>query len=311
MDMNDDVTDEDIAALTKVLEENNAGFLPATVEQTLYRWNNRLDGVTLICADPEKIGEFYGVIDQKTGEDVAVPENGILIQKRMHESYDMNVGDALPILDSSLREHDAEITGTFINYVGRTVVASPVAYRSIFGKDNDANCYFIRLNGADSEKLEEELLAVSDNISFVAKDSYKVKFESASKLYNIIVLVTTGIAILISFMILTNLANIYLTRKKTELTIMRVNGFKIKETKGYLSRESILTTTAGLALGVLVGAVLTPFAISYLQQPDLEFVKSFQPIAWAAAVGLEALFSVIINTLVYRKVKDLNLRDIA
>ena len=311
MDMNDDVTDEDIAALTKVLEENNAGFLPATVEQTLYRWNNRLDGVTLICADPEKIGEFYGVIDQKTGEDVAVPENGILIQKRMHESYDMNVGDALPILDSSLREHDAEITGTFINYVGRTVVASPVAYRSIFGKDNDANCYFIRLNGADSEKLEEELLAVSDNISFVAKDSYKVKFESASKLYNIIVLVTTGIAILISFMILTNLANIYLTRKKTELTIMRVNGFKIKETNGYLSRESILTTTAGLALGVLVGAVLTPFAISYLQQPDLEFVKSFQPIAWAAAVGLEALFSVIINTLVYRKVKDLNLRDIA
>lgn len=51
--------------------------------------------------------------------------------------------------------------------------------------------------------------------------------------------------------------------------------------------------------------------IAYLQMPDLEYIKSFQPVAWAVAVGLEALFSVIINTLVYRKVKDLNLRDIA
>ena len=311
MDMNDDVTDEDEAALVKVLEDNDTGFLPATVEQTLYRWNNRLDGVTMICADPEKIGEFYGVIDQKTGDDVAVPESGILIQKRMHESYGMNVGDVLPILDPSLKEHDAEIAGTFINYVGRTAVASPAAYRSIFRKDNDANCYFIRLNGADPEKVEEELLAVSDNISFEAKDSYKTQFESSTKIYNIIVFVTIGIAILISFMILTNLANIYLTRKKTELTIMRVNGFRIKETKAYLSRESILTTAAGLALGVLVGSVLTPFAVGYMQPPDLEYIKSFQPVAWGAAVGLEALFSVIINTLVYRKVKDLNLRDIA
>ena len=311
MDMNADVTDEDEADLVKVLKENGTAFIPATVEQTLYRWNDRLDGVTLICADPENISEFYGVIDHKTGEDVPLPENGILIQKRMHESYAMNVSDTLPVLDSSLNEHDAEISGTFVNYIGRTVVASPQAYRSIFGKESDANSYFVKLNGADLGKVEEELLAVSDNISFVQKDSYKAKYESASKLYNIIVIFTTGIAILISFMILTNLANIYLTRKKTELTIMRVNGFKIKETKGYLSRESVITTAAGLALGVIVGAALTPFAIKFMQQPDLEFVKSFQPVAWAAAVGLEALFSIIINTLVYRKVKDLNLRDIA
>lgn len=311
MDMNDDVTEEDEAALAEVLEKNGTSYMPATVEQTLYRWDNRLDGVTLICADPAKISEFYGVIDQKTGEDIALPESGILIQKRMHESYDMNAGDTLPVLDSLLSEHEAEIAGTFVNYIGRTVVASPQAYRSIFGEDSETNSYFVKLNGADAEKVQEELMAVSDDISFVLKDSYKAKYESAAKLYNIIVIFTTAIAILISFMILTNLANIYLTRKKTELTIMRVNGFKIKEAKGYLSRESIITTATGLVLGVLVGAVLTPFAIKYLQQPDLEFVKSFQPIAWAAAVGLEALFSIIINTMVYRKVKDLNLRDIA
>ena len=85
----------------------------------------------------------------------------------------------------------------------------------------------------------------------------------------------------------------------------------IKETKAYLSRESVLTTVAGLVLGVLVGAVLTPLAIKTIQQPDTEFIKSFSVIAGSIAVSVEALFSIVINSLVFRKVKDLNLRDIA
>ena len=311
MDMNDDVTAEDEEALVRVLEKNNTDFMPLTYEATIYDWNGRLDGVTLIVANPERISEFYGICDPKTGEDIPLPDDGILIQKRMHESYGMNIGDKLVVRDKGLKKHEAPIKGTFVNYVGRTIVFSPAAYKSVFGDVNKTNSYFIKLNGADAKKVEEELIAVSDNISFTTSDEFMVKFDSASKLYNILVYITTGIAILISFMILTNLANIYLTRKKTELTVMRVNGFTIRETKGYLSRESIITTAAGLLLGVTVGAILTPLLIKGMQQPDLEFVKSFQPIAWGSAVGLEALFSLIINTLVYRKVKDLNLKDIA
>ena len=310
MDMNTDVTDEDEAALVKVLEENNTEYMPVTFKSTLYRWNNRLDGVTLICANPERISEFYGITDEN-GQDITLPDDGILIQKRMHESYGIDPGEMLPVLDSTLEAHDAEVKGTFVNYVGRTIVMSPAAYKKVFGEVNQANSYFIRLNGADSKKLTEELLAASDNVSFSYNGDFKTKFQSVTKLYNLLVLIVTGIAILISFMILTNLANIYLTRKKTELTVMRVNGFTIKETKGYLSKESILTTGAGLLLGVLVGAILTPLIIKAVQQPDLEFVKSFQVIAWAVAVALEGVFAAVINSFVYRKVKDLNLRDIA
>ena len=62
---------------------------------------------------------------------------------------------------------------------------------------------------------------------------------------------------------------------------------------------------------MLLGAVITPAVITVLQQPDLEVVKSFNVAAWAIAIGLEALFAFIINSFVYRKVRDLNLRDIA
>ena len=309
--MNDSVSDEESAKLAAVLAENDTEYLPATTKTMLYRWDGRIDGLQLICADPGKLGEFYAVADPDTGEELSIPEDGVLIQKRMNESYKMNVGDTIPILDSALKENKAEVKGFFTNYVGRTVVVSPAAYKSIFGEKNELNSYYIRLNGSDKKELQSKLLAVTDEISFTEKDEFKTKFESVSMLYDIIVIIITGIAILISFMILTNLANIFLNRRKTELSVMRVNGFSVKQARGYLTKETVFTTTAGLILGVVLGAILTPPVISIIQQPDLEFVKSFHTLAWVIAVAIEAIFAAIINSAVFRKVKDLNLRDIA
>ena len=48
-----------------------------------------------------------------------------------------------------------------------------------------------------------------------------------------------------------------------------------------------------------------------MDQPDLQFVRTTHVMAWVIAVGLEALFSIVINSFVFRKVKDLNFRDVA
>jgi len=285
-------------------------YLPVEYEGKLYRWDGRIDGLQLICADPEKLVDYYGVADPVTGETMTFPDDGILIQKRMHESFDMNKGDALPLLDNGLVEHEATVKGYFANYIGRTIVLSPAAYKNIFGSEVEPNSFFINLNGMDAEQLKDELLAVNDDLSFESEADFLKPFESASHLYELLVYITTGIAIMISFMILTNLSNIYLNRKKTELSVMRINGFSIKQTRGYLARETIITTAVGIALGVLVGAIITPPLIVKIQPPDLEFIKSFQIQAWALAVGLETLFSIVINAIVFRKIKDLNFRDI-
>ena len=309
--MNSNVTDEQTAKLNSVLASEGVRYLPAATKTMLYKWDGRIDGLQLICADPAKLGEFYAITDPKTKEPLEIPESGVLIQKRMNESYKMDVGDKLPILDTSLKENEAEVKGYFVNYVGRTVVASPAAYKSIFGKEHENNSFYIILDGADEEKVKSDLLAVTDEISFTEKDDFKTRFASVANLYNIIVILITGMAILISFMILTNLSNIFLTRRKTELSVMRVNGFSVKQAKGYLSKETIFTTGLGLALGVILGAILAPPVIGLLEQPDLEFVKSFHPIAWIIAVALEAVFAILINSVIFNKVKKLNLRDIA
>ena len=311
MNLGDSVSEKDEAKLVNVLESEQVSYLPATVSSSLYKWEGRVDGLQMICADTSRIGEFYAVTDPKSGSPIEISDKGILIQKRLHESYGINSGDKLPLLDSNFKENEVEVKGYFANYVGRMVVISPAAYKDIFGKKNEINSYYVRLEGADAESLKNQLLAVTDGVSFSQKSDFKATLDSAAQLYNVMVAVITGMAILISFMILTNLSNIFLNRRKTELSVMRVNGFSIKQAKGYLRKETIFTTSAGLALGVVLGAVLTPPVMSVLQQPDMELVKSFHIEAWAFAVVVETIFAIIINSLVFNKVKKLDLKDIA
>ena len=315
VDLGEDVDLSDRDALQKVMDGYGAEYTAAAYENHVFRLGDRLDALNVLAGDPEELGEFFAVRDTKTGEEMALPDDGVLVQKKMKESYGFGEGSTLSLFNSDLSEEcEAEVKGVFQNYVGRLVITSPKGYEAIFGEPLDAadyNCFYVKMNGADPDKLKSDMLAVDQDISFEVAREFANKFESASFLYNLIVYVTTGIAILMSFMILSNLANIFLNRKKTELTVMRINGFSIKQTKGYLTRETIVTTAAGVLLGVLAGAIMAPLIIKAMEQPDLQFVRSFHVVAWLIAVGLEVIFAVVIYSVVFRKVKKLNFRDVA
>ncbi len=311
VDLGDKVTDAQKTELAKTMTDSGADFTAASYETHLYRWDDKLDALNILTGDPDKIRDYFAVKDPKTGEDLPLPDDGILVQKRMRESYDMTEGSEIPVLDSGLDVRNAAVKGEFQNYAGRLVVTSPEGYRTIFGEAPVYNCYYVKTNGADRMKLESDLLAISDDVSFEEAEEFTTKFESVSFLYNMVVYLTTGIGILMSFMILTNMANIFLNHKKTELTVMRINGFSIKQTKGYLARETVVTTAAGTILGVLAGAIAAPPIIMMQEPLDIQFVRTFHPAAWIIAVLLEVVFAVIIYSLVFRKVKDLNFRDVA
>lgn len=228
----------------------------------------------------------------------------------MSENYGYQKGDTISILDSEIHTHEAAVTGTYTCYFGRNIVTSPEGYRKIFGTDYEPRSCYIRTDG-DTGALKNALLAVTDDVSFESSGDFKASIDTVSQLYNIIVYVTTGIAILMSFMILTNLANIFLNRKKTELTVMRINGFSIRQTIGYLARESVLTTIIGLAVGVLAGSLMSPMFIRILEPADLQFDRTYNIAAWIASVGLEGLFALTSYSSTFRRIRHLNLRDIA
>jgi ABC-type antimicrobial peptide transport system permease subunit len=111
--------------------------------------------------------------------------------------------------------------------------------------------------------------------------------------------------------VLMNLTNIYVLQKKRELTIMRVNGFTVKEVVGYLLRETLLTTALGILLGLAVGSGIAYRICRTMDQPFLQFVRDPSVPAWITGAVLTVLFTAVVNYVALRPVKDLKLTDLA
>ena len=306
VDAGDSVSDKDLAAMEALIAEKADDYTSAVYESHLFSAGDSITGMTVLAGDPAAIGDYYGI--ESDNAPLEPSSDGLLIPLRMSENYGYEEGGAVPVFDSSMELHEAPVTGTYTCYFNRVAVTTPEGYSKIFGEDFEPKSFFVHLSG-DTSELRNALLDINEDISFEEPSDFRESFESVGMLYNIIVFVTTGVAIFMSFMILTNLASIFLNRKKNELIVMRINGFSVKQAKGYLARETMLTTVIGLALGVIAGSILSPFAVRILEPADLQFDRSYHALAWIAAAGLEGLFALIIYGSVFKRVEHLNLRD--
>lgn len=309
IDYTKDLSPEEMKQIEAILKQNDADYLNAYYGVHLFEKDQKINGLNVISADSDRLNMFVSVKDPKTKKSLTLPQEGVLVQLRLSESYGVSPDTYLTLYDNQLDTYQVRVAGCFQNYQGRLVIASKEAYRQIFNEEAENNCYFVRLNKNGFDAVSDQLSGI-EHITIEKADSYKQAFENAIGLFNIIIILMTLMSVMMSFMILTNLANIYITRKKKELIVMRINGFSIKETIRYLAKETVLTTALGTVLALIMGYFLGIVPIHVLEQPDAQFVRAFNLKAWIIAIVLESLFSLIINSMVFRKVKKLNFREV-
>ncbi len=309
VDLPASLSEEKREQIENYFKANKADYAKARYESRLYNDGGSISALTMIIGDDE-LGRFLGIRDPKTREDLRLPKDGVLAQHRFLEAFDYQVGGTVKMYDDSLHLDDIPIAGSFLNYYGRYFISSFDAYRQIFGKEADINAYYINLNGQDESRLEKDLLQISDDIGFDTPDFFVSRTSSISKIYSVILLIMIVIAIILSFMILLNMTNIYISKKRREVIVMRINGFSYKDTIVYLIKETILTTVLGIILGIILGYFLAPVLISFCQSADNQFITAFNFKAWAFAIGIEVLFAFIVNLIAYRRIRTFNMREI-
>lgn len=65
-----------------------------------------------------------------------------------------------------------------------------------------------------------------------------------------------------------------------------------------------------MILGAILGAVSFGPIINFLQQPDTQFLKTFNPKAWVLAVLIKSVFAIIVYGTTFKKIEKLNFREI-
>lgn len=311
VDLNPETSGSVREKLETEMDAQGTAWVSAGYGSCLFENNDRLDGAVVICADSDTLGRIVGLKDPLSGA-VHVPDDeGVLIQYRMGENMGIGAGDSLTVLDAAFQRRDCLISGLVQNYQKHIILFTPACYRSLFEEDFPQDSYFVRLNGTDDQALRNALLSVCGDLSFERADSFFDQYRSIAFMYNIVVLAVTVIAIVISFVILINLAAIFISRKKRELIIMRVNGFSLQKTLGFLIGEVIVTTVIGLILGILIGIPAGSVVVRLMETPHVMFVREIQPLAWVAAVLIEGFFAVLIYGLAMRRAKEYQLNELA
>ncbi len=107
------------------------------------------------------------------------------------------------------------------------------------------------------------------------------------------------------------LSKTYILKKSRELTIMRINGFTVKECVRYAAWDLFLTTVAGILLGMAVGGPLGSWVIQRLEQPFLQYVRTPDVRSFIFGALITAAFSYLINASALRRVKHLKLSDLS
>lgn len=263
----------------------------------------------LICGDLTEINRLYRLYDWKTGELLTDAEDGILIQRRIAEIYGLDVGSEFELSDGLSELVTVRVAGVFESYIGLPAVMSSSYYEETFGRPCEPTTILVRLNGADEAALAAQFDESYDVKSFGPGD--RSSFRSSMSVINSIVALLTTMSAMLAGVVLMNLTNLLFLQKKREMTVMRINGFSVRQTVGYLLREIVATTALGIVLGIAAGAAMAYFILRSLEQSFVQFDRSISLPAWGLGAGITILFAVLVNWIVLRNVKTLKLTDVS
>ena len=297
-------------SLCEILEEKKMDYLPAFFTDLPFLCGDEMYAGMLICTDAGPIDDYYTLREIGTGNVLSIPSEGILVTKMFSEFYGIKPGDTITLFDSTMNSCEAVVSGVFNNYIDHLFFCSRDYFKSIFGIEPIDNHIFVKSGGADLSELRESLMSAEGFLSIAPADAKREEFERYSFLMNFLIVILGVMAALMAYFILLNLANSYIAGKKRELTIMRINGFSEKETVRYASLEMIVTTAAGVLLGLVSGALLGYRIILLLEKPFLQYYRVPDLRSFLFSACITVFLSWLINSFALRQVKDLKLSDI-
>ena len=304
------ISEDKLADLEKVITDAGASYGKLAEIGTIYRTGDLQEYTYILVMDQDMVSDYYHIRDWETGEEMQLPDDGVLIMNRLHETKDLNAGDKYTLFDEKLREHTVTVRGVYENFAGRNVIMSREGYYDLFGIHAKDNVLLVHLNGADKEDLIKKLKVVDENVTTSSKENLQTEFSDLKGAFNYVVLLLTGVAIMMSIFILANLTNIFVSRRRKELIIMRVNGFSVKQCIRFLTREAIITSILGFIIAIILGASISRFLVGVIEQPDVMLYRNFQPLSWLIAIVLEAIFAFFTDYFAFRKVKNVKVTDV-
>lgn len=303
---------EDLEELCSFIKEydNVKDVLPIDYQQCTVEVNGEDESISVYT--PGNVSAMTKMIDlhtRQSNESVPLTNSGVVITEKLGKITGLGEGDVITYKYGD-KEYKAKITGVCENYVGHYIYMTPDYYKDIYGSEPKFNLIAEMSEEMTSDNEEEfaNVLLQRDDVltvSFISSSIESVK--NIMDNINIIVYVMILFAAILAFVVLYNLTNINIAERKREIATIKVLGFYNREVGEYIYRENIILTVLGILAGLVMGVFLNSFIIETAEVSDIMFGRDAGLMSFIYAIGLTALFALIVNFFMYFKMKIISM----
>jgi len=261
-------------------------------------------GHIVAVSDPQALKNFMVLEDPETKKILEVPQEGALVSIRCAEVFGLEKGSEFELLGSDGNVRKLKVAGIIEHYLAYNLfVTSDSYYEAIFGETAD-DCVFLLKGNIDglyeAVKDMDGFLSLRDNSEFVG----------LGDVMNIIVIVCLVFAALMAVLVMLNQNVMYIEQKARELSVMRINGFTLKETRAFVSRDNFVLTVLGILAGWILGILLGYWVLLILEVGVSHYIRTPSWKACLIAAAICGIFAYAMNKLAVRRIAKLNLTNV-
>ncbi len=309
----DDITDEDFNKINEFIDSKeeitNKVLARFTSADAIH--GESQEAVQIIVPDDiNNIGEAINILDKETEQTVILDNNKIAITDKVAEVLDVQEGSTIALRDSDGIEKEVTVGNIVENYIYHYIYMSKDLYMSLYDTEYENNVILIKTNGL-TEDQESELakqMIENEGVTGVSQVSNMAStMEDMMNSLNYVVVILIISSGLLAFVVLYNLSNVNISERIRELATIKVLGFYDKEVYKYVTRETVLLTIIGIALGLVGGYFLNSFILTTCETNVLRFNSIIKPLSYIYPIIITILFTWIVNRFTYFSLKKINM----
>ena len=288
----------DSSDIEGILETNeDTEYLPVYSYAGTFRYEEHTNMANVTVASPEDINDYFALIEPDTREDITLTDTGIALSVRASEYFGIQPGDEITFTEADGDQYNLKVDSIFDNYVDHVIMMSPEYYEKATDNQVINNQYFIKTDASDITDLQNELKEADTFIRFAKSDYRRGQFDDLSGTMDLIMSILIGLSAILSVTTLFNLNAMTMLQRSRELSIMRANGFTIKETKACITRENRFMMLCGVILGILIGFPLFDYLTGALEPDMMQIPNTISLTALLLSSVLSILFAEIIQAV--------------
>lgn len=305
------LADSDIQTLEEKIDAMpGIEYLSLCSKFVLFHNGNTYNYVTLLGTNDERFGDYFKLMDADTENLITIPEDGILVARKLAENYNLQAGDSMTLYNSDGTSYEAEVRGVFENYIGYSVIISPVYYEKMNGKALVSNCFYLKTGDVGISGIKAKLLDEKAVMQIKGADEYRDIFARKVSNSNMVILFILVLALLLTVVVLLNLMVMNIMHKQREIAVLTILGFSRRKVATYLLREGLLMLLMGLVIGGGSAALTGSYISKAIELETIQYIRGISLPACFMAIGISAIYTMCVNLIAMRKLRKIDITDL-